>query len=49
MRITPRDFWAMSLCEWRACLRGFQNMRGPRAVPLARHELEDLMERYPDG
>lgn len=50
MRIPPENFWRMSLPEWRACVRGFQSRSGVRAIhPLARNELETLMERYPDG
>lgn len=49
MRLPPDHFWRMSLPEWRACLRGYQNRHGARAAPLARSELDALMERYPDG
>ena len=49
MRLTPQSFWAMSLPEWRACIGGYRNARAvPAAVPLARRELDALMERYPD-
>jgi hypothetical protein len=42
--LAPRDFWALSLPEWRALLN-------PRdAVPgLRRAELEHLMRAFPDG
>jgi uncharacterized phage protein (TIGR02216 family) len=50
MGLSPRTFWAMSLPEWRAAICGFQNARGIRAAaPLARKDLEALMELYPDG
>jgi uncharacterized phage protein (TIGR02216 family) len=50
MGLAPETFWRMSLTEWRASVRGFQARRGARAAaPLARCELDDLMERYPDG
>jgi len=50
MGLSPRDFWAMSLAEWRAAAAGFQARRGRRHVaPLARAELDDLMQRYPDN
>lgn len=49
MRLPPAEFWRMSLAEWRAALRGFQSHSVRHATPLARGELEALMERYPDG
>jgi uncharacterized phage protein (TIGR02216 family) len=49
MGLSPRDFWAMTLPEWRAAAAGFQARVGRRhAPPLARAELDDLMQRYPD-
>jgi uncharacterized phage protein (TIGR02216 family) len=41
MRLPPQTFWSLSLAEWRAMAPR------PRAV-LARPELENLMQRYPD-
>lgn len=50
MRMPPSDFWRLSLPEWRASVRGFRARHGMRtAPPLARAELEALMEHYPDG
>ena len=49
MRIPPREFWRLSLVEWRACVRGFQSRHGAHTPPLTRAALEDLMERYPDA
>jgi uncharacterized phage protein (TIGR02216 family) len=50
MGLTPQIFWAMSLREWRAAIAGYQTARGIRAAaPLARKDLEALMEQYPDG
>lgn len=50
MRLTPRAFWAMSLPEWRAAISGYQAARGICATaPLARRELDAMMELYPDG
>jgi hypothetical protein len=46
MRLEPRVFWAMSLCEWRAAVEGRLPRRAP---PLARAELESLMKEHPDG
>jgi len=41
MRLEPRAFWSLSLAEWHAMLAR------PRPA-LARAELEQLMQRYPD-
>jgi uncharacterized phage protein (TIGR02216 family) len=40
LRLAPRDFWSMTLKELNAAL--------PRLHPMARRELERLMERFPD-
>jgi uncharacterized phage protein (TIGR02216 family) len=40
--VTPKDFWRLSVKEWRALV-------SPRAAPLTRAELETLMKQYPDG
>jgi uncharacterized phage protein (TIGR02216 family) len=49
MGLAPRDFWAMSVAEWRAAVAGFRARGGRRnGAPLARAELDDLIERYPD-
>jgi uncharacterized phage protein (TIGR02216 family) len=44
LRLAPRDFWALSLPEWRALLN-------PKGVmpSLARADLETLMKAHPDG
>ncbi|HEY2069830.1 MAG TPA: phage tail assembly chaperone [Rhizomicrobium sp.] len=47
--MAPRDFWAMSLPEWRAAVAGFGARRGVRPAPLSRAEFETLLSRYPDG
>jgi hypothetical protein len=50
MGLSPRDFWAMSLPEWRAATAGFQARSGRRGTtPLGRAEFERLRETYPDG
>ena len=50
MGLSSDQFWRLSLPEWRACIRGYQSRHGIRAAaPLARSELNALMERYPDG
>jgi uncharacterized phage protein (TIGR02216 family) len=44
LRLAPRDFWALSLKEWRALCEG----GAPRCPPPSRDDLETLMQRYPD-
>lgn len=49
MGLSPRDFWAMSLPEWRAASAGFLARRGRKpAPPLGRGEFDVLHARYPD-
>lgn len=41
--VPPKDFWALSLVEWRA-------LTSETAAPaLGRASLEALMARFPDG
>lgn len=47
MRLTPETFWSMSLREWRAQVNGFAR-RNARTPPLARSDLEHLIQLYPD-
>jgi len=50
MGISPRDFWAMSLPEWRAAVDGFALKKvSRRNAPLSRDELQTMMHNYPDG
>jgi uncharacterized phage protein (TIGR02216 family) len=44
LRLKPRDFWALSLPEWRAMLNPQRS-----APSLARADLETLMKAHPDG
>lgn len=48
LRLEPRAFWSMTPKELEAALRG---IAGPAAVerPLARHDLDTLIEKFPDG
>lgn len=49
MQMSANDFWEMSLFEFYAALNGFAEFHaGGKPPPLAKDELEDLMERYPD-
>lgn len=48
MGMAPETFWRMSLTEWRAALAGFMERHGPRAQPLERKVLDDMMQLYPD-
>jgi uncharacterized phage protein (TIGR02216 family) len=47
LRLTPRDFWAMTPRELDAALTG---LLGPAhaETPTTRATLTDLMKRYPD-
>jgi uncharacterized phage protein (TIGR02216 family) len=40
LRLAPRDFWSMTLKELNAAL--------PHVVPMAKTDLETLMDRFPD-
>jgi hypothetical protein len=44
LRLSPRDFWALSLNEWRALIAA----RRLRVPTLSRGEFEKLSARYPD-
>jgi len=45
MRLPPRDFWALSLPEWRALC----DARFPRAAAaMTRRDLDALLSSYPD-
>jgi uncharacterized phage protein (TIGR02216 family) len=46
LRLCPRDFWALSLCEWRALVDGHF---GPARPAMTRGDLNALMKAYPDG
>jgi uncharacterized phage protein (TIGR02216 family) len=39
--ISPENFWRLSVKEWRA-------LASAGAPPLGRHDLEALMQLYPD-
>lgn len=45
LRLPPRDFWRMTPRELAAAWGALVGDRGP----LGRHELDGLMERFPDG
>lgn len=44
--LCARDFWALSLVEWRALVEGRLGRRGPA---MTRDDLRSLMKAYPDG
>jgi hypothetical protein len=45
MRLGPRDFWALSLPEWRALC----DARLPRAAAaMTRGDLDTLLSQHPD-
>lgn len=45
LRLPPRDFWRMTPRELASAWGAVMGDRGP----LARNELDTLMERFPDG
>jgi Phage tail assembly chaperone protein, TAC len=52
MGMRPKDFWNMTLVEWRAALGGFAERHGVRArgiEAMGVSELAALMRRFPDG
>lgn len=46
LRLPSRDFWALTPRELAAA---WGALMGEQGGPLARSELDGLMERYPDG
>ena len=52
MGLRPKDFWNMTLVEWRAALVGFSERHGAgvrTAEAMGASELAALMRRFPDG
>lgn len=56
IRLSPREFWAMSLPEWRAAFDGYLESIGAKRTGddeyMTRAELEELermVEAHPDG
>lgn len=45
MKMAPRDFWALSLREWRALC----SARSPAGAGLKRSEFDRLLKEHPDG
>lgn len=51
MGMRPKDFWNMTLIEWRAALSGYAERNGARICApgaLGGVELSELMRRFPD-
>ena len=52
MGLPARDFWAMTMPEFRAALDGWKEMRGlgggGHAGAPVRAELAEMMRRFPD-
>jgi len=46
LRLPPRDFWAMTPRELASA---WGAIAGDKSGVLERHDLETLMERFPDG
>jgi hypothetical protein len=52
MGMRPKDFWNMTLVEWRAALAGFGQLHGASArtaETMNASQLAALMRRFPDG
>jgi uncharacterized phage protein (TIGR02216 family) len=47
LRLPPRDFWAMTLPEFAAALRGLKGVNTPEP-PLERGTFASLMALFPD-
>ena len=45
LRLSPQAFWAMTPRELALAIRAVTGA----TMPLERHDLSDLMKRYPDG
>jgi uncharacterized phage protein (TIGR02216 family) len=46
LRLAPREFWAATLPELAAAAEA---MSAPRAAPMERAALDELVRRFPDG
>jgi len=47
LRLTSQDFWQMTLREVNSAIDGFAGIAAVTAPP-SRHEIENLMAKYPD-
>lgn len=48
LRITPRDFWSLTMPELGALLRGLFGHDGASGPAIGRPALEALLARFPD-
>lgn len=48
LRITPRDFWSLTMPELHAIFAAVLPARGPASRPLDRAALDALIASYPD-
>jgi uncharacterized phage protein (TIGR02216 family) len=49
MNMRPMDFWNLSPREMYLAIKGFQKFNSSNEEkPMDKHELDDLMELYPD-
>ena len=47
--MTPDEFWGLTMIEFACACDGFRRFHsGESDAPMSKHELQDLMERYPD-
>ncbi len=47
LKLSPEQFWSLSLPEAQAAAAGFYGTR-ESLNPLSRADLDDLMQRFPD-
>ena len=49
LRMTPEEFWNMTMIEFCSACDGFASFHGAdQNSPMTRDEMQDLMERFPD-
>jgi len=48
LRLSSKEFWAMSLQELDSAIEGCLG-KNAKSYPLARHQLDELMHEHPDN
>ena len=49
IRISPNDFWNMSIYEFYSAVEGFKEFNTDQSKkPMNKAKLDDLLERFPD-
>jgi uncharacterized phage protein (TIGR02216 family) len=50
LRLSPVEFWSMTLIEFNEACRGVARMNGyDTQAPITHDDLEELMRRFPDA